>query len=122
MGRPVRNEDHWLWIGGPVPRGSMGLTLGSLVIVRTDAAFSESFAELLRHERVHVRQFREHGAVGFVVRYVGSYLKSRLRGYGHWAAYRKIPFEAEAVFLARLDRDRDIEHASSPLPASRSYL
>jgi hypothetical protein len=120
MGRPVRNEDHWLWIGGPVPRGSVGITLGSLVIVRAEAALSDSFAELLRHERVHVRQFREYGVVGFLTRYIGSYLKSRARGYGHYGAYHRIPFEAEAVFLARLDRDLDRVPASSPLPASES--
>jgi hypothetical protein len=121
MGRPVRNEDHWLWIGGPVPRGSIGITLGSLIIVRAEAALSESFAELLRHERVHVRQWREHGAIGFLLHYVGPYLKGRLRGYGHYAAYRRIPFEAEAVYLARLDRSRDQVPASSPLPTGGAH-
>ena len=56
---------------------------------------------LLRHELEHVRQWREWGFVGFLVRYLGSYLRWRLRRYPHWAAYRRIPFEAEAEWVAR---------------------
>ena len=63
-----------------------------------NAAASE---QLLRHERVHVRQWREFGFVGFLTRYVGAYLRWRLRGYGHWAAYRRIPLEIEADWTAR---------------------
>lgn len=104
MGRPVRNKDHWLWIGGPVPRGSAAITLGSLVVVRTEDAMSERFAELLRHERVHVRQWHELGAVRFLSQYLGAYAKFRLRGYGHDAAYRRIPLEVAAVVIARAGR------------------
>ena len=104
MGRPVRNEDHWLWIGGPVPRGSAAITLGSLVVVRAEVAMSEQFAELLRHERVHVSQWQELGAVRFLAQYLGAYLKFRLRGYGHNAAYRRIPLEVAAVVIARAGR------------------
>ena len=68
------------------------------MIVRRRAAAS---ARLLRHELVHVRQWRELGVVRFLVRYVGSYLRWRLRGYGHWAAYRRIPLEVEAEWEAR---------------------
>ena len=57
-------------------------------------------AALLAHELVHVRQWRELGVVGFLVRYVGAYLRWRLRGYGHWAAYRRIPLEVEASWEA----------------------
>lgn len=56
---------------------------------------------LLRHERVHVRQWAELGVVRFLWRYVGSYLRWRLAGYGHWAAYRRIPLEVEAEWEAR---------------------
>jgi hypothetical protein len=104
MGLPVRNEDHWLWIGGPVPRGSAAITLGSLVVVRSEAAMSEHFAELLRHERVHVSQWQELGVIRFLGKYLGSYMKFRLRGYGHDAAYRRIPLEIAAVVIARAGR------------------
>lgn len=86
-----------LWVGGPVPPGADAITLGSLVIVRRSAAGSE---ELLRHEGVHVRQWRAYGAVGFLRRYLGDYLRLRLRGYGHRAAYLRIPFEVEAAWIA----------------------
>ena len=68
------------------------------MIVRRRAAGS---ARLLRHELVHVRQWRDLGVARFLMRDVGSYLRWRLRGYGHWAAYRRIPLEVEAEWEAR---------------------
>ena len=40
-------------------------------------------------------------SVGFLRRYLGAYLPWRLRGYPHWAAYRRIPHEVEAEWIAR---------------------
>ena len=88
-----RRDDYWVWTGGPVPPGSDAITIGALVCVRRSAASSE---RLLRHEEEHVRQWRELGAVGFLRRYLGSYLTSRAKGFGHRAAYRLIPLELEA--------------------------
>ncbi len=88
-----RRAGYWLWIGGPVPPGSSGITIWSLISVRRDVADDR---RLLRHELEHVRQWRQHGPVGFLRRYVGSYLGLRLRGYGHNDAYRRIPLEREA--------------------------
>lgn len=93
-----RGEGYWRWVGGPVPPGADAITLGPVVIVRRSAAGS---APLLRHELVHVRQWRTYGVVGFLRRYLGSYLRWRLRGYAHWAAYRRIPFEIQAEWEAR---------------------
>lgn len=87
-----------MWIGGPVPPGADAITLGRLIIVRKRAAGSE---RLLAHERVHVRQWAERGVVGFLARYLGGYLRARLAGYGHWAAYRRIPAEVEAEWESR---------------------
>ena len=36
------------------------------------------------------------GALPFLFRYFGEYLRSRARGMRHWAAYAAISFEAEA--------------------------
>ena len=94
-----RVDDHWRWIGGPVPPGADAITIGSVVSVRRAASADE---RLLRHELQHVRQWRDLGAVGFLRRYLGSYFRWRLRGYGHWAAYRRIPLEIEAEWTARL--------------------
>jgi len=68
------------------------------VIVRRRAASNE---RLLRHELAHVRQWRRLGVVGFLVRYLGAYLRWRARGHGHWGAYRRIPLEIEAEWTAR---------------------
>ncbi len=87
-----------LWVGGPVPPGAAAITLGRLIIVRSRAAGSR---RLLAHELVHVEQWRRHGALGFLARYLAAYVRWRLRGYPHWAAYRRIPFEVEAEWRAR---------------------
>ncbi len=87
-----------MWVGGPVPPGADAITIGPVVSVRRRSATDE---RLLRHEAEHVRQWRELGAVPFLVRYVGSYLGWRVRGYSHWGAYRRIPLEVEAEWAAR---------------------
>ena len=93
-----RRGGYWLWIGGPVPPGSDAITIWSVVSVRRAAAARPG---LLRHEEEHVRQWRELGPLGFLRRYVGSYLAWRWRGYGHRAAYRLIPLEIEAYDAER---------------------
>jgi hypothetical protein len=81
-----------------VPPGADAITLGPVVIVRRSAAGS---GRLLRHELVHVGQWRTFGVFGFLRRYLGAYLRWRVRRYPHWAAYRRIPFEIEAEWTAR---------------------
>jgi hypothetical protein len=93
-----RAVDHWRLIGGPVPPGSAAITLGPVVCVRTRSAGDK---ELARHEAVHVHQWRRFGVAGFLWRYLGAYLGWRIRGYPHIAAYRRIPLEIEAAWLAR---------------------
>jgi hypothetical protein len=93
-----RRDGWWLWVGGPVPRGASGITVGRVVSVRRGREHSP---RLLRHELEHVAQYRRFGVVGFLRRYVAAYLRWRLRGYGHWGAYRRIPFEASAEWRAR---------------------
>jgi hypothetical protein len=93
-----RRNGYRLWIGGPVPAGAHAITLRSTVIVR---AGHEDSQYLLRHELVHVRQWRRHGVLGFSVRYAGAYAVWRLRLKGHAGAYRRIPLEIEADWVAR---------------------
>lgn len=95
-----RHGDHWRWVGGPVPPGASAITIGPVISLRRHAAASE---RLLRHEQVHVAQWRRFGVIGFLLRYVGAYLRWRAHGHGHWDAYRRIPLEIEADFLSRLD-------------------
>lgn len=94
----IRHGDAWVWVGGPVPPGSAAITLGRLVIVRRSWARDE---RLMRHELVHVRQWRELGVAGFLVRYLGTYFGARWQGCGHREAYRRIPLEVEAEREAR---------------------
>jgi len=96
---PIERRDGYrLWIGGPVPKGSAGITLGSTVIVRDG---HEGSQYLIRHELVHVRQWRRHGVLGFGVRYLGAYTVWRVRLKGHHGAYHRIPLEIEADWVAR---------------------
>ncbi len=108
---PIERRDGYrLWVGGPVPRGADGITVGSLVIVREAARHS---AYLLRHEQVHVRQWRRHGVIGFPARYLGWYVLWRIRGKDHRGAYLRIPLEIEADWVARRSLATAVEGSSS---------
>ena len=96
--RVERRPGYVLLIGGPVPKGSDAITIGRFVSVRRAAAMSPY---LLRHELVHVRQWRRHGVIGFLAHYLGAYIGGRLRRKGHRGAYLRIPFEIEADWVAR---------------------
>ena len=93
-----RHEGLWLLVGGPVPPGAAAITIGPVVSIRRRSAGNR---HLLAHEAEHVRQYAEHGLVGFGLRYLGEYLGLRLRGWPHWAAYRRLGFEVEAEWRAR---------------------
>jgi hypothetical protein len=93
-----RHGDHWRWVGGPVPPGAAAITIGPLVSVRRRAAGD---ARLLRHELVHVEQWRRLGVARFLRRYLGAYLRWRLRRHGHRGAYLRVPLEIEAEWRAR---------------------
>jgi hypothetical protein len=98
----VREKDGVITlIGGPVPSGADAITIGRVVSVRRGAAESR---HLMNHELVHVRQWSRYGVLGFGWRYLGSYLLSRLQGYGHRTAYLRIPLECEAEWDARRER------------------
>lgn len=116
--RLERHDGYWLLIGTAAP-GASATTLGPLILMRRRAVGN---ARLLRHELVHVRQWRRYGAIGFLRRYLGSYLLWRLRGYRHKDAYRRIPLEIEAEWLARRSADdetlrQQIHRLSVELPS-----
>ena len=87
-----------------VPPGADAITLRKTVLVRPAAAGSD---HLLAHERQHVVQWAHFGVAGFLTRYLADYVRWRLRGHPHKAAYRRIGFEASAEFRARRER---VEH------------
>jgi hypothetical protein len=78
--------------------GASATTFGRFIFIRESRLGS---ARLLRHELVHVEQWRSLGVLGFARTYVGSYLTWRLRGYSHWPAYRRTSLEIEAEWRAR---------------------
>lgn len=94
-----------------MPRGAAAITIGRVVSVRRSFAADE---RLLRHELVHVRQWRELGVPGFLMRYLGAYVRWRLRGYGHEGAYRHIPLEVEAEWEARRTRKEGLVGGHRP--------
>jgi len=77
--------------------GVAGMTVGRWILLRRGR---QDDASLIAHELVHVRQWREQGAVRFLVQYVGAYLGGRRAGLGHAGAYAAIPAEVEARALA----------------------
>ena len=83
------------WLVAP---GASATTLGRLVFMRPDAV---DRPRLLRHELVHVAQYRRVGVLRFLARYTREYVGWRLRRYPHWAAYRRIAYEIEAEWCAR---------------------
>ncbi len=90
---PVWLERLWL---GPV----VAMTVPGSVFVRRDRLGDPGLAPLLVHELVHIRQWRDHGVLGFLVRYLAEYLRGRGRGLTHWQAYRQITLESEAREIA----------------------
>ena len=77
--------------------GVAAMTLGRVILVRQGHA---SDTALLAHELVHVRQWRELGALRFLWRYLAAYFRGRAAGLGHQRAYEAIPLEVEARTLA----------------------
>jgi hypothetical protein len=73
--------------------GIAGMTLGRWILLRRG---HEHDPALVGHELVHVRQWRELGPARFLWRYLGAYLRARLRGLRHRDAYAAIPLEQEA--------------------------
>ncbi len=60
---------------------------------------------LVAHELIHARQWRDHGFIGFLLRYVADYLKGRRDGLGHRDAYMAVGLEVEARGLAARFRE-----------------
>jgi hypothetical protein len=96
-----------------LPPGAAGMTLGRFVFVRSDTDRSGR-RELLAHELVHVRQFEEHGTVGFLRHYLGQYASSLRTHRRHRRAYLEMPFEIEARTEARRWREQTAADDTRP--------
>ncbi len=96
--RPPPGIDEMRVVRGLAAPGASATTVGRTVFVRPGVTMSP---RLRRHEYEHVLQYHELGRVRFLVRYVGEYLRWRLRRHGHRASYLRISFEVRAEWRAR---------------------
>lgn len=55
--------------------------------------------ELMKHERVHLKQIKRDGVFYFYLRYLWEYFSARKRGLSHDMAYRNISYEKEAFAI-----------------------
>lgn len=95
----VEHRDGAVWVVSRFSApGAAAITIGRFVFIRERSLGS---ARLRRHELVHVGQWARLGVSRFLRRYLGAYLRWRLRGYPHRAAYRRIPLEVAAEWEAR---------------------
>jgi hypothetical protein len=96
----VRPAPKWLARAWRGPVGAM--TVPWAIYVRPDLLEGDKavLARLLQHELVHVRQWSEHGAIGFLSRYLRAYISNRRKGLCHLDAYKAIPLEEEARRIA----------------------
>jgi hypothetical protein len=90
--------------------GASAIVFGRHVFVsRAGAACLEESGpgacRLLAHELAHVSQYRRLWAAPFLGRYLGEYLRGRLDGLSHRAAYLSISFEREAEERAQALRE-----------------
>lgn len=86
------------WFERLVLRRVAAIALPYVIYVHS-RAYMQPRAELTKlvvHELVHVSQWREEGYLRFATRYLGDYLRERLRGRPHMEAYRAIRYEVEA--------------------------
>jgi hypothetical protein len=80
------------------------ITLNRTIVINRrlfDRVVAGSEPELLAHELIHVAQWEDHGILSFSWTYLGDYLRIRLLGATHDAAYRSIGFEYQAYTGAR---------------------
>ena len=86
------------WLRPFVVDGVLGITLGDRVYLDPSVTQLDTarIIGILRHEVVHVNQYRRHGVVAFLARYAYEYLHNRLKGMSSSEAYREISFEKEA--------------------------
>lgn len=100
---PIQPEQVWLRpasslmmrIWGP---GIQAMTLFRWIFVdpRSLAGDKAKLSLLIIHEMVHLRQWSDHGVLGFLRRYLGDYLQGRFSGLTHRESYMAIDLEVEA--------------------------
>jgi len=101
---PAVDPEHLLvrearpWFERIVLHNAAAIALPYVVYVRASVYTRprRQLTGLVIHELVHVNQWRQEGYVRFAIVYLGEYLRGRLSGKPHTAAYRAIRYEVEA--------------------------
>lgn len=100
---PIQPEQVWLRPASPLLMriwgpGIQAMTVRSWVFVdpRVLNGDKAKLGLMIIHELVHVRQWSDLGALGFLRRYLGDYLRGRRNGLTHRDSYIAIDLEAEA--------------------------
>lgn len=105
--QPVRPDEVMVY---PAPvsmrrvwnKDTGAMTVGRRVFVRPDLLrrSGPQLEDLIVHELVHVRQWRDQHVVGFLGSYLRQYLMARFWGARHHVAYMSIAAEVEARRVA----------------------
>ena len=84
-----------------------GITVWPIVLLRDTAEEMGQgrYDELINHERIHLRQQAELLVIFFYILYAFYYIRNRIRGQKHWAAYCNIPFERESY-----EKEKDLSY------------
>ncbi|MCZ7532796.1 MAG: hypothetical protein M5U23_05245 [Acidimicrobiia bacterium] len=91
------------WMRSLVGSRIDGVTIGTRIFLSEevfDAVVLGERPDIVAHELVHVQQWSK-GAATFLVRYLGEYLRLRVYGLPHRAAYFGISYEAAAYEVSR---------------------
>ncbi len=94
------------WMEAILGGRASAITLGPTVFVRADdfrAVMAGEKPDLVAHELVHTVQWREDRYT-FLPSYIGEYLRFRLLGASHDAAYRSISYEIAAYNAGKANR------------------
>ncbi len=84
-------------------KGTGAMTIGSRIFVRPDlleGSVGPKLQDLVVHELVHVRQWRDDSPLAFLTGYIRQYLVARMWGARHHVAYMSIHAEVEARRVA----------------------
>jgi hypothetical protein len=71
-----------------------GMALCPFILIKHNEDLGD--IQLIRHEKIHIRQQIELLIIPFYIWYFLEYLVLRLKGHGHYSAYLNICFEKEA--------------------------
>ncbi len=100
---PIQPEQVWLRSATAVMMRFWGAGIQAMTVRRwifVDPRLlngdTAKLSLLIIHELVHVRQWSDLGVLGFLSRYLGSYLRGRRNGLNHRDSYRAIDLEVEA--------------------------